>query len=134
MKFRMTSTLFMIGILSFALSGCDGMPVRKDPNPFHLPPEGFVGDSTKGKILFTQNCLSCHGIRGRGTNQGPPLVHKTYNPRHHADMAFNLAVKNGVRSHHWKFGDMKPMPDVSPEDVGHITSYVREMQRNAGIK
>lgn len=128
----MKVSLFIL--LTLLLVACDDASVRKDKNPFHLPPEGFVADSTKGKVLFTQNCLSCHGIRGQGTNQGPPLVHNTYNPRHHADLAFNLAVKNGVRSHHWKFGDMKPLPNVSPESVGHITAYVRELQRSAGIK
>ena len=126
--------IYPLILFSFLLSACNGSPSGKDPNPFHLPPEGFVGDSSKGKVLFAENCLSCHGIRGQGTNQGPPLVHSTYNPRHHADLAFNLAVKNGVRSHHWQFGDMKPLPNVSPESVGHITAYVRELQRNAGIK
>lgn len=121
-------------LLVLLLEACDGIPARKDPNPFHLPPEGFVADPIKGKTLFAKNCMKCHGTSGQGSNQGPPLVHSIYNPSHHADMAFNLAVKNGVRSHHWKFGDMQPLPNVTPESIGHITSYVREIQRSAGIK
>jgi mono/diheme cytochrome c family protein len=120
--------------LLFLLSACDGGTGEKDSNPLHLPPQGFVGDSIQGEALYSKNCQICHGAIGGGTKQGPPLVNKIYNPRHHADLAFNLAVKNGVRSHHWKFGDMEPLPDVSPEDVGHIVAYVRELQRNAGIK
>ena len=69
----------------FALSACDGGSGEKDSNPLHLPPQGFIGDSIIGESLYSQNCLACHGIGGMGTNQGPPLVHKVYNPRHHAD-------------------------------------------------
>jgi mono/diheme cytochrome c family protein len=121
-------------VFLLVLSACDGGPGQRDPNPLHLPPQGFVGDAVKGEKLYSQNCLGCHGSNGLGTNQGPPLVNKTYNPRHHADLAFHLAVRNGVRSHHWKFGDMKPIPNLSPEKVEHIVQYVRAIQRNAGIK
>ncbi len=127
----------MVKKLSFVmlilLSACDGGSGERDPNPLHLPPQGFVGDSVTGEKLYSQNCLGCHGSNGLGTNQGPPLVHKTYNPRHHADLAFHLAVRNGVRSHHWKFGDMKPLPNLSPEAVEHIVRYIREIQRKSGI-
>lgn len=128
----MKVSLFIL--LTFLLAACDDISSRKDKNPFHLPPEGFVADAVRGNALFAQNCMKCHGAGGQGSDQGPPLVHSIYNPGHHADLAFNLAVKNGVRSHHWKFGDMKPLPGVSPESVAHITAYVRERQRSAGIK
>jgi mono/diheme cytochrome c family protein len=128
----------MIKKLSFMLlvllAACDGGPGTRDPNPLHLPPQGFVGDSIKGNNLYNQNCLACHGNAGLGSNQGPPLVHKTYNPRHHANLSFHLAVKNGVPSHHWKFGNMKPIAGLSPEDVGHIVQYVRAIQRKSGIE
>ena len=130
----------MIKKLSFTfipfilLSACDGGPGEIDSNPLHLPPEGFVGDSVIGKEQYVLNCQSCHGTNGFGTNQGPPLVNKVYNPSHHANLTFHLAVKNGVRSHHWKFGDMKPIPNLSPENVAHIVRYVREIQRKSGIQ
>ncbi|MBT8435208.1 MAG: c-type cytochrome [Gammaproteobacteria bacterium] len=115
------------------LAACDGAPGNRDSNPFHLPPIGYVADKTRGAELFRQNCSSCHGRAGSGSNTGPPLVHETYNPSHHADLAFHLAVKNGVRRHHWRFGDMPPQPQVSPEAVADIVAYVRELQRRAGI-
>ena len=121
-------------IILVLLAACDGGPGERDSNPLHLPPEGFIGDSITGEALFSQNCLACHGNGGLGTNQGPPLVHKVYNPGHHADLSFHLAVKNGVPAHHWKFGDMKPVPGLSPEDVGHIVQYVRAIQRKSGIQ
>ena len=60
-------------------------------------------------------------------------MHRIYEPSHHADIAFQLAVKYGTRQHHWSFGDMKPVEGVSPDGVAHITAYVRYRQREAGI-
>jgi hypothetical protein len=38
-----------------------------------------------------------------------------------------------VRAHHWQFGDMPPLPDVSPAEVKRITAYVRDLQKKAGL-
>lgn len=86
-----------------------------------------------GETKFTANCAACHGVRGVGTKQGPPLVHKIYEPNHHADMAFQRAAENGVRAHHWEFGNMPKIEGVTPGDVEQITRYVRWLQREAGI-
>ena len=123
----------LILVCVILISACDGVPDGKNSNPLHLPPQGFIGDSIKGESLYSQNCLACHGNSGLGTNHGPPLVHKTYSISHHADLAFHLAVKNGVPAHHWNFGDMKPIPGLSPENVEHIIEYVRAIQRKSGI-
>ncbi len=63
----------------------------------------------------------------------PPLVHRIYAPRHHADFAFHLAVQNGVRAHHWGFGDMPPIPGLSRSEVSHIIDYIRALQRANGL-
>ena len=86
-----------------------------------------------GEAKFNANCARCHGERAAGTAQGPPLVHKIYEPNHHGDQAFQRAAANGVRAHHWKFGDMPKIEGVTPEDVQQITSYIRWLQRQAGI-
>lgn len=86
-----------------------------------------------GKILFAANCAECHGQTGGGTDQGPPLVHDIYNPGHHADYAFLLAARSGVRAHHWRFGDMPPQPQVTELEVNAIVRYVRELQQANGI-
>ena len=88
----------------------------------------------QGKTLFEQNCSVCHGPAGDGTTQGPPLVHIIYEPNHHADAAFVLAARNGVRAHHWRFGDMAPLPDVTDQMVLEIVGYVRWLQRQVGIE
>lgn len=94
---------------------------------------GATADAVDGEQLFTANCAQCHGAAAGGTQSGPPLVHETYVPGHHADGAFLLAVRNGVRSHHWNFGSMPPIPGLSDEDVAHIVAYVRGLQRDAGL-
>ncbi|MEP6887126.1 MAG: c-type cytochrome [Nitrospirales bacterium] len=86
-----------------------------------------------GEGKFNALCARCHGPEASGTKQGPPLVHKIYEPNHHGDVAFQRAAANGVRAHHWQFGDMPKIEGVKPEDVEQIVKYVRWLQRQAGI-
>jgi mono/diheme cytochrome c family protein len=86
-----------------------------------------------GRAAYDRRCLQCHGLHGAGTAAGPPLVHSVYRPAHHADVAFVLAVRQGVRAHHWRFGDMPPQTDMSVDEVEAITRYIRELQRGNGI-
>jgi len=51
-----------------------------------------------------------------------------------ADVAFELAVRRGVRAHHSRLGDMPPQPAVTPAEVTAITRYVRELQWANGIE
>lgn len=89
--------------------------------------------AVRGKAVFDDNCAVCHGVNAAGTDKGPPLVHNIYNPGHHADGAFFLAAKRGVRSHHWPYGDMPPQPQVTDEQMVAIVRYVRELQQANGI-
>lgn len=89
--------------------------------------------AARGKAAFDANCAACHGINAAGTGNGPPLVHNIYNPGHHADGSFFLAAKNGVRAHHWRYGDMPPQPQVTPDQMTTIVRYVRELQAANGI-
>ena len=110
--------------------------LTKKPEPPRQMQASVSQDMTQisqGKSLFSRNCMRCHGPEAKGTRIGPPLVHKYYEPSHHGDAAFFMAVTRGVKSHHWKFGDMAPVPGVKPEDVALIVKYVRWLQRKAGI-
>ena len=97
-----------------------------------IPP--LSAEAIAGQALFEENCITCHGPHATGTDQGPPLVHRIYEPNHHADISFILAVRNGVRAHHWPFGNMVPVEGVSDEDTIKIIRYVRELQRANGIQ
>lgn len=93
----------------------------------------MTASAKAGARLFAIHCESCHGREATGSGIGPPLVHIYYEPNHHPDQAFQAAARNGVRQHHWRFGNMPPVPGVSAEDVEKITAYVRALQRAKGI-
>lgn len=87
-----------------------------------------------GERNFNENCAACHGENASGNEgAGPPLAHIIYEPNHHGDMSFQLAVKNGVRAHHWPFGNMPPLPNVLEGEVTNIIAYIRALQRANGI-
>ena len=94
---------------------------------------GDVELTAEGESLFQAHCASCHGTDARGTDQGPSFLSRVYEPSHHGDAAFLLAVRNGSPQHHWQFGDMQPVAGLTDEDVAAITAYVREVQRVEGF-
>lgn len=96
-----------------------------------LPP--VPAEHAAGERAFETTCAQCHGRAAAGTERGPPLAHRIYEPSHHGDASFALAVRNGVAAHHWRFGDMPPQPQVSDAEVAAITAYVRWVQRQVGI-
>ena len=86
-----------------------------------------------GEEDFNANCAACHGKNAAGTNSGPPLIHRIYEPNHHADIAFKFAANRGVRAHHWGFGNMPPQSQVKDYELVRIVAYVRELQKANGI-
>ncbi|MGJ3263495.1 MAG: c-type cytochrome [Salinarimonas sp.] len=88
----------------------------------------------RGAAAFAASCAVCHGANAAGSESGPPLVHRIYEPGHHADGAFHIAVRQGVRAHHWGFGDMPAQPGVTDAEVADIVIYLRELQRANGIR
>ena len=85
------------------------------------------------KPCLNASCVECHGENAAGSDLGPPLIHDIYNPGHHSDGAFYLAVSVGSRQHHWQFGDMPAQPEVTREEVTMIIRYIRELQAANGI-
>lgn len=96
-------------------------------------PDATVGDPRAGAELYADNCARCHGADLRGTDLGPPHLDEVYEPSHHADASFRLAVERGVPQHHWDFGPMPPIEGLTAEQVDDIIAYVREEQRAVGI-
>ena len=99
-----------------------------------LPAE-FSARARQGEIYFNAVCAACHGANAAGQDGvAPSFVHRIYEPSHHGDMAFVLAARNGVRAHHWPFGNMPPIEQrLTDGELGAIVSYVRELQRANGI-
>jgi len=97
-------------------------------------PDTLSDNARIGKAVFEAKCAVCHGINAVGQDGvAPPLVHKIYEPSHHGNASFLRAAKNGVRSHHWRFGNMPPVEGVTDGDVKMIVMYIRELQRANGI-
>lgn len=119
-------------VAALFLAGCSGIQAGAAPSSTSTPTA--ITHELNGEQLFNENCAACHGEQARGTKQGPPLVHKIYEPSHHGDASFLLAARNGSRQHHWSFGDMPAQPQVTEEQVKAITAYVRALQRDAGIR
>ena len=119
--------IFVIAVVGFGGNSYDtdagtGIPV-KDPELV-----------AAGEPLYQASCATCHGTDVRGTEIGPSHLSVVYEPNHHGDAAFALAAQNGVRAHHWPFGDMAAVPGLSDEDLEAIVAYVRESQRINGFE
>ncbi len=99
-----------------------------------LVPNSLSDQQEKGKRAFDAACANCHGANAQGRKDiAPPLVHKIYEPSHHGDGAFLVAARNGVRAHHWRFGDMPRVEGVTQAEVMDIVAYIRALQRENGI-
>ncbi len=120
-------------------------PAKSDTGPFSSPaaikgpidiivPETLGGMAALGAPVFARNCAACHGDNGAGSESGPPLVHVIYEPNHHGDGSFYMAVAKGVRAHHWRFGNMMPVDGVSETEVRAIIAYIRTLQRANGVE
>jgi mono/diheme cytochrome c family protein len=130
------------GTFWFMAGQHDPAPASPSAAPLSTRPTGLVevivpvlsGDQKIGATAFATRCAACHGPNASGKEgAGPPLVHKIYEPNHHGDMAFVLAAQNGVRAHHWPFGDMPPVTGITRAEVLSIVTYVRALQRANGI-
>ena len=126
--------IILSALAALILSACN----ESTPDDVQLtqlqPQEAIAADANKGRVIFVANCAACHGLSTTGTNQGPSLVHKVYKPSHHSNYSIERAIKFGVRSHHWGFGNMPPVPGLSVGDVQQVIAYIRQEQLKAGIQ
>lgn len=117
--------LWLTGTLSFQREPPSVPPSTSKP----VPPEFVIGET-----LFNTHCSVCHGPAAIGTDQGPSLLSRVYAPSHHSDASFYLAVTQGVRAHHWLFGNMPALPHITEDEVTQIIPYVRWLQQQAGVR
>lgn len=124
----MTRRYLALLVVALLVAACGGDATES------TPPDEDAELVAKGEELFQANCAQCHGFDLRGTNTGPLLLSEVYEPNTHADGAFLVAVQSGSPQHHWNFGPMPPVPDLSEEDVEAIVAFVRERQRVEGFE
>ena len=93
------------------------------------------GNAAIGARVYAARCSACHGANAAGNQgRGPPLVHPYYAGGHHGDMAFVMAAQRGVRSHHWRFGDMPPVEGITRAEVDMVIAYVQALQAANGLR
>lgn len=127
------ATAFIIALPLIALVSA-ASSFAQGGNVTVAPPARLSATAQQGQAAFLRNCQQCHGAWGQGSEQGPPLIHKIYEPSHHADSAFFFAITRGSRQHHWRFGDMPLQPQVKPDEIPAIIRFVREVQESNGIR
>ena len=120
----MTSrTRFLVGVLVLPV----WLMIQAQAVAEEVPPVPFAYGL--GLEKYQKMCAECHGKWADGTDKGPTLIHPYYVPSHHSDDAFHSAILHGTKMHHWKFGDMAPVPGATMDDAINITKYVRWLQK-----
>jgi mono/diheme cytochrome c family protein len=88
----------------------------------------------RGGELYAANCASCHGSDLRGTGRGPSQLSIVYEPNHHGDDSYRSAIAQGVRAHHWNFGDMPAIGGLEDDEVDAIIAFIRSEQEREGFE
>jgi len=129
------SRLTVIGLV-VALAAVLYLALREPPAPQKinvLLPE-FSAQAAAGQKIFNRICALCHGLNASGGPKAPSLIRPTYKPTRHADQAIYLAIRKGVRQHHWNFGNMPPRPEIKNDQIPALIAFIRETQRANGIR
>ncbi len=129
----MRTTVTVAGVvlaLTFVLSACGG------DDPVAAPPESVVplAADADGASVYQARCASCHGEDLRGTDKGPSQLSIVYEPNHHGDELYRSAIRTGVPQHHWGFGDMPAVEDITEEQIERVIAYIREQQQELGFE
>lgn len=136
------AALMALAAATMLLAACGGADDQYTEHQAHDTDDAASAEVTVGELseaalagekLFIANCSACHGAKADGTGQGPPLVHQIYEPGHHSNASFVIAVARGVRSHHWDFGNMPAVESLEIEEIHQVICYVRELQLANGI-
>lgn len=83
-----------------------------------------------GQTLFANNCVTCHGEKGEGSDIAPSLNNKEFLSKTDDDTIFSI-VSSGVpntRMPAWNQSHGGPMTD---EDVRNLVAFIRSWQANA---
>jgi putative heme-binding domain-containing protein len=78
--------------------------------------------STRGAVLFRQECVFCHGVAARGGLRGPDLTTRTWN-HGGADEDLAATIRNGIP------GTAMPPHNLTDDEIRDIVAYVRTLQQ-----
>jgi len=128
---RQLRTFALIILLSLVLAACGGADTDTDTEAAVVLPLAADAD---GAAIYAARCASCHGADLRGTDKGPSQLSIVYEPNHHGDNAYRSAVLTGAPQHHWPFGDMPVIPEITDEQVEAVIVYIRGEQQRLGFE
>lgn len=124
--------LLVAGSLA-VLAGCasGGSTAAPDPGPVGSASPNLL---EAGSAVYAARCAICHGADLRGTERGPSQLSEVYKPGHHPDASYRTAIERGAPAHHFDFGDMPPVPGLSPAEVDAVIAYIRAEQVRQGFE
>lgn len=93
-----------------------------------------LAEDAGGATVYEALCASCHGTDLRGTDKGPSQLSIVYEPGHHGDEAYRSSIRNGAVQHHWGFGDMPAVVNITDEQIEAVISYIRGEQQRLGFE
>ena len=126
--------LAAVGALAALVTASILLAVFSDSEPVLFDPGDQDISGLSGLLLFANSCAQCHGTLLTGTTTGPPLVHQFYRPSLHPDESFIVAIRLGVRNHHWQYGNMPPIANLSDAEIAAIIRFIRAAQVDGGVR
>ena len=126
MKPSLTTVLATLGLAAI-LAACGSDTAAT------APPEPIPTDAN-GATVYALRCASCHGEDLRGTTKGPSQLSIVYEPNHHNDDAYRNAIRNGVAQHHWAYGNMPTIEDITDQQIELVINYIRTQQQQLGFE
>lgn len=117
-------------VLSVALSACASDDGAAAPTESLAP----LAADADGATIYQARCASCHGEDLRGTDKGPSQLSIVYEPGHHGDDSYRAAISNGVPQHHWGFGNMPAVEDITDDQTERVITYIRAQQQELGFE
>mgnify|MGYP003594673044 CR=1 FL=1 len=104
---------------------------------FLVPAILLAADLEKGKAIYSQRCVSCHGASGLGDGPIGAGLPPAMKPRDFQTAAFKYAtddakMKDVITKGGVPFGLnplMAPQAGLSDEDLNNIVAYVRSLKK-----
>jgi len=128
---KTTSTLAGLAVtLTALLSAC------ASDDPIAALPESPapLAAEADGATIYQARCASCHGEDLRGTDKGPSQLSIVYEPNHHGDDSYRSAIRNGAPQHHWRYGNMPAVEDITDDQIEQVITYIRTQQQELGFE
>jgi mono/diheme cytochrome c family protein len=130
----MKDLLIGLGLLStpaivFVVFGTSGIGSLEEGSPVPVSYDTI----DQGVVAFSSACAACHGRLAEGTDRGPDLIAPQYGRSAFRDDQFRRAVRQGLPARRG-YDAMPPAPTVSASDLERMIAFVRELQRNKGVR